>query len=232
VSDAVLTPQASKVKVRFVCPQDYKNRFAESHCLLGISVGQSKHEGQKLLSTLAKINESFGKCTIMLADTLQRFNLRTNHPSLSWSELTQMTKQAGDDWLIRNAEILQTLTMPYEISRWDYWRAHPKFEFAKQLIEILAEENKSFRTAIFETISELALRFDKNQKLVNNINLFKYSAEYVKEECAVQLLMADENYDFVAYPGIRNNAMDKIYNFLVLPEHPNKFNWIDIKINC
>ncbi len=49
-------PSLSQIILQEARPEEYKSRFAESHCLLAISVGQYKHEGEKLLSTLAKIN--------------------------------------------------------------------------------------------------------------------------------------------------------------------------------
>ncbi|CDG87389.1 hypothetical protein [Xenorhabdus bovienii] len=48
--------------------QDYRNKTA----LLLISVGKAYHEGFKLAATIDKINQSgFGRCIIVVADTLQ-----------------------------------------------------------------------------------------------------------------------------------------------------------------
>jgi hypothetical protein len=84
--------------------------------------------------------------------------------------------------------------------------------------------------SVFQTIQELALRLDKKNIRLNCLSLFKYSLEYVKEECAVQLLMAKAGYDFLLYPGAYNQAMGNIYHLLIKSEKLCKFNWIDLKI--
>jgi hypothetical protein len=232
VSDAVLMPTYSKVKIRLVCPEEHKAHFAWSHCMLGISVGQNKHEGKGLFSSITKINKSFGKCSIMLADTLQRHNMKCNYPALSWTEVHNLSKQAGDDWIARNASAISILTIPHQIIRWDSWLNNSNYNACRNLIDTLYNENKDFKMSVFQTVQELALRLDKNNSKLNCLSLYKHSIDYIKEECAVQLLMAKAGYEFILYPGKPNPAMQYTYDFLIKANPSNVLSWVDIKINC
>ncbi|MDO8955100.1 MAG: hypothetical protein Q7V63_09675 [Gammaproteobacteria bacterium] len=230
MSDAVSAPKKSKIKIKFVWPVGYETQAKAISCLLGISVGQSKYEGLKLLATLEKINKNFGKCTIMLADSLQRYSIKTNNPGLNWDHAYEIAIHMGDSWLDRNLEHLKKLTIPFEVKRWDSWLNHPDYPACRKMIEIASNENNEFHMSVFETIKEIAVRFDKRNESLNCLRLFKYSPDYVKEECAVQLLMANEGYDFVAYAGGCNFAMEKTHDFFIKPVLPCGFDWLNIKI--
>ncbi|MDF2940682.1 MAG: hypothetical protein K0R66_1324 [Gammaproteobacteria bacterium] len=228
--EPISVSEKSAVKVRFACPPEYKGRFATSHCLLSISVGQPKHEGKKLLATINKVNKNFGKCTIMLADSLQRLNLKVSYPALDWDELWQMARLEGDAWLDRNAEALDRLQIPYEIVRWDSWLNHARFNHSLDLINILYEENPRFRTGVFSTIKGFIERLSKNDHPINCLNVLKYGVEYIKEESAVYLLMASAGYDFILYPSKIIPSFEIIQQYLVAPYFAHKLNWVEIKL--
>jgi len=231
VSHAVLMPMPthSKVKVRFVCPHEYKEYFAKSHCFLLISVGQPKHEGEKFKETIKKINANFKQCTIIPADSLQRFNFKIHKEELELVKLYEQAKTAGEEWLARNKDALNSLTIPYQINRWDDWLTHPEYQRKKAFIDHLYENNSDFHKAIFYTIKEFFLRQEKNYRNVNCFNAFKCCIEYLKEECAVLLLLAQNDFDFELYPGQRNLAMSLTYENFIKPNFPNKLKWVEIE---
>jgi hypothetical protein len=205
------------VKVRFVCAQEYKSRFANSSCLLSISVGQAKHEGEKLKATLKKVNETFANCTIMLADSLQRFNLKINSPNLSYKKLHADANKLGNVWLERNNEIIEkSLSIPFKIIRWDSFLNHPDFKLNRKLVEVMYNENAVFRRLVFNCIKEYMLRLHKNPDLnLNPINLLKYSTEYIMEECAAKLTFSKLGFDFEIYPThLSNHPMQQIFDLL------------------
>jgi len=69
------------VKVSFTdCPVEERKRFYSSHCIMPISVGLGLkvHEGSKFLGTLKLINASFKSFTILLDDSIQRYNISSS----------------------------------------------------------------------------------------------------------------------------------------------------------
>lgn len=205
----------SRIKVRFNCPAEYKSQFAISRCLVSISVGQAKHEGEKFKATLEKVDQCFSHCTIMVADTLQRFNFKMFHPHLSSNQARQMAYHAGDEWLMRNKEAIANLSIPYEIIRWDEWLAHSKFKLCKLLIDELYENNEAFRRSLHQAGSEFLLRLSAQGKILNQIEAYKQSLEFIKEECAVQVLMVKRQFDFELYPSLRLLPVDFMHRLIL-----------------
>ncbi len=77
-------------------PLEYRKFFHKSSCMLLISVGQIYHEGEKLSLVIDLINNKFKTCTIMLCDTLQRYNLMEDYNE---KEAYQLTLRQGAEWL-------------------------------------------------------------------------------------------------------------------------------------
>ena len=60
-------------------PNEDVYKCRHSICLLPISVGQPHHEGLEFHETLKMVNYRFQECHILIADSLQRYNLPFLH---------------------------------------------------------------------------------------------------------------------------------------------------------
>jgi hypothetical protein len=103
-----------------LCSIEERKQFHSSKCILPISIGYRLFEGEKLTALLSLINRSFRSCLFQIDDTLQQYTLRILDDGLSIDEAYQKALRAGDEWLDFYEESLQTLTIPYEIKRWNF----------------------------------------------------------------------------------------------------------------
>lgn len=114
--------------------------------IIGISVGQDYHEGQKLQAIIQAANQHYAKCIFVIGDSLQRFNYQIS--GMSALEAYEKAREAGDLWLYGktisstdtknntvlspspfdqeekmggNLEAIKQLKIPYEVTRWDEW---------------------------------------------------------------------------------------------------------------
>lgn len=215
-------PKNGIVKASFsFCPTNDRKKFPQSHAMLLVSVGQPYHENEKLLATIKLVNRSFSKCTVVVADTLQRYNLLPEVTSAE--EAYKLSKNHGDAWLKRNQFSLSQLTIPHNFIRWDEWLAHPDYKTQSNCIDKLLESNPLFKEAIIDSIGEYLERIQKRDKgqIIDCTAIYTNCLEYLKEECAVMCLWPEAGYHFEVYPRKRNAAMATIYDLLIKPLHPN-----------
>ena len=94
------------------------NLYAYSAILL-VSVGKQNFEDEAIRSAIQMINIEFPECCIVMADTLQRYNIATES-NVSVEEAYNISLQVGDEWLKRYEEFfISHFTVPYSIVRWD-----------------------------------------------------------------------------------------------------------------
>ena len=62
-------------------------------CLLGVSVGQAYHEGEKFSAAIDLLNQTFSQCLILVCDSLQRHTLMLEHRAMSEEEAYQMPRR-------------------------------------------------------------------------------------------------------------------------------------------
>lgn len=200
------------------CPIEDRKQFFKSKCLMPISVGQMVHEGEKFIATLELINRTFNDCTILIDDTIQRYTYKIENENKSDSELYEQALREGDMWLERNIHIINSLTIPHRILRWDDWLKHPNYQNQKNKIDNYYNDNLVYKEAVDSNINIFLERYAlKNEKLKNYEQAFNYCLEYLKEECACMCLWALEGYHFEVYPTGRNLAMTATYELLISP---------------
>src|SRR5262245_19682188 len=106
------------LKASFMCSKAYRQQFPEPTAQLTISVGQSMHEGERLLATVTLINTAFSHCTIMIDDSIQWYTFAIAAPNQSPDFLLQAAITAGDDYIARNKPIFDShFTIPTKIVR-------------------------------------------------------------------------------------------------------------------
>jgi hypothetical protein len=218
------------VKVSFKCPASYKEEFKDSHCLLVISVGQAAHEGEIFRSTIQLINRSFRECTILVADSLQRYTLAIGN-NYADEILYAQSIHEGDLWLERNRKIYDKFTIPYNVTRWDPWLERADYEQQKEMVNTLYEIDEKIKH-IFHMEIEIFLK--RYQSHINNIfnydKAFKFCLDYLKEECSVMGLLAHAAYDFELYPRSRGSIMLVIYKKLVEPRYFGKLRSVSLSV--
>ncbi|HLX54633.1 MAG TPA: hypothetical protein VKR58_11860, partial [Aquella sp.] len=125
---------ANNVKIAFKnVSSEQKVLFANSVCLLTISVGQEMHEGELFNLTIDLINKSFESCIILVDDSLQRYTMALNSDK-SPNDYHNLAILEGRNWLRRNKQFYNKLTIPYKILHWDQWLKHDNFKQQKKMI--------------------------------------------------------------------------------------------------
>lgn len=177
--------------------------------LLAISVGQEKHEGEKLAATVRWTNNSFKECLIDLSDTLQRYNYMMQ--GASESEAYKAALGAGDDWLRRNSQFLQQFTIPVSVLRWDRWLLHPEFTTLLREFTNIYTANRIFQEAVDRDAESFTRRKDERSLVL--------SRRYILEEAAAFTLMAREFKAAKIYPGHQLESMRCVRDGMI-PEAP------------
>jgi tRNA-dependent cyclodipeptide synthase len=181
-----------------------------SSVMLPISIGQPYHEGEQFFSTTQLVNKNFKETKIVLADTLQRYNV--NGPD-DEKKVAALVKE-GDKWLERNKDGIEQINN-VETKHWSDYLKHKDFEKKKTEIDQLYDTDSGFRKSVEDTVNHF-LKRKYNLSLENitreNSPLAQSCISYIKEECAVFLLWLDiDKSSYLLYPNKVNPA---IYNLM------------------
>lgn len=170
-----------------------KNHRADQYARLLISVGQPYHEGAKLAAAVKWAKDNFQRQVIFLADTLQRYNMIMN--GMDANEALKLSRQLGDEWLVRNHEIIDGL----EVFRWDQAVSNPDYGSARCKIERFCQENLEAKQCLEKAIYEVAIRRQIPSYELDNF--FKLSEQYLLEEAAGKAVENELYMGVSAYPG-------------------------------
>lgn len=208
-------------KTLFKCPVSDKDLFKNSSCSVTVSMGNKAQEGDRFASTIIGINKHFKECTIMVCDSLQRHNT-LDHNAHDANDRYKMAHEAGDKWIQENEKYFSFFTIPYHMIRWDYWLSDGRYPEMRSKVDHLFQENEEYRNALFRASDKYVNRLKKREELGFNYEIaMSHSLEYLKEECAVMLLWAENQYIFEIYPSERNDAMAATYRYLIQPKYPS-----------
>ena len=203
-------------KAKLKIPKNYKPITSESSCLFTVSVGYEDLDGEELNSIFQTLNTTFKSCTISVCDTLQKYNLIAQQ-GLNLKEAEETSRSFGDHWIGKNKSIFHTLSIPYEIVRWDRWLLGPSYQEKMAYIESFYEKDEGFRNAILQTVSEYILRLERreSEEILNKEKLIEHSIRYLKEEAPVMLMQAEYGYNFEFYIKKRNEALRYLYESVI-----------------
>lgn len=196
-------------------------------CVLPISVGQPYHEGEKLLATINLINKSqLAHCSVVVADSLQKHNFISDQSPYETSMLL------GDNWLQRNKNILDTLSIPHQIIRWDLWLQHTEYPKYRYALEREYNSNPNYRHAFDESINQFIQRKVASNEEIDHISqkkIFNSGLQYFLEECAVAVCVwEEEGYNYVMYPQVRPRALSMTYEIFSKNAHPDRI-WLQFR---
>ena len=143
-------------------------------------------KGEKLKELINNLKENDCDVTILIADTLQKYNY----------DYTTALKM-GDNFLLENKGILKDV----KVIRWDEFIESKKelFEKNKNLIEQKATKGSTFYNKMVRTQNKCAVSKDIDSSL-----------EYQKEEYAAILTMSE--FDYFIYSKSITDAMACLYN--------------------
>lgn len=225
-------PSARKVKAYFKHAEEEKPFFKDSNAVLLISVGQPIHEGEKLRATLETINNNFKECDICVADTLQKYNYENYNEQKG--DVEDFAAQRGAEWIERNKNFIQFLTIPHKIWRWDDFLEVPIFQQAREVLLDVYYNDESFKKDIDFTIEEYIFRCKKRNPETNVEQIYENSLEYLIEECTVYYMlwgkMKEHQYRYIIYPNVISKALKVCYEKLALSNYPNLYKWVHIKV--
>ena len=198
--------ESGEKKARFLYVTQIKHLFPQSTCIVPISLGQPYHEGEPFKAIMQLVNKHFKACTLIVADTLQRHTLSLYQGDLSEEALFQLALKNGEEWLMRNKEIISSMTIPCQITRWEEWRQNPEFLDKLRIVEQLHRENTGFKDALYITAQTFVDRFKKHATDLNLEKAFNQSIKYIKEECACNFLFIKKLFAFILYPKACSKA--------------------------
>jgi len=206
--------------------------------IIGISVGGKHHEGESLKALIDLINKEplykAVRCMIAVCDSLQRHNYWLDG-DMTEEKAHLASIEQGDQWLERNFPILETLKIPFEISRWEAWRTHPKYADAYEQICNLADADAGFKEALSTSVTEYKNRDKKRNNgsgsVQDPLQQERQSQIYFFEECAViPILWPSTQYQIILYPqkipSVVRYACQKL-----LPENKQPlFQWVHFRL--
>jgi PAS domain S-box-containing protein len=179
-----------------------------------ISLDNVNSMDKKLRSIVYKLNKTFSNCDFIIGDTLNRFNFMMKDNLILESMAEKLALDAGDKWLNNNKHVLEELTIPYKIIRWNTWRENKNFNDKLKIVENEYNINAVYQ----EFIHKAATKFLSRNNISNSIDT--YCIKYLLEECAAMLLWADLGYQFELYTSKRNPAMEITYKVLIEDKYP------------
>jgi tRNA-dependent cyclodipeptide synthase len=198
----------------------YADDVSGSAAVLGISVGQPYHEDEKFAATMALMNTCFGSCDVLVADTLQRYNML----DCDFEAASAPARLRGDAWLARNAAALQTLTVPHNVIRWDECLQSPAFKSSLDAIKKRYSEDEEYRRSFQRDVDEFLRRHKtRNGSLDEHLEsiMRERSLLYLFEEIAVFLsYFVERGYNFLPYPGTFPESYAMSWDLFLAQQHP------------
>lgn len=155
--------------------------------VLMISVGQPYHEGDKFAATLDWARERFERVVVVVADSLQRWNLEQGRPNGA-SESVRL----GDQWIERNQTVIDNHP-GISLIRWSTLLEGDTFESARRSIEQRYYADAGYKTAVDQ--DALAVSAKNGRSVLACV-------AYLNEENAMQSVLESMFPGMViAYPG-------------------------------
>jgi hypothetical protein len=234
------TVPSSRLKASFQyseCSLEERKKLGSSHCQWTISVGYPAHEDDRLLSTAVLINKTFGKCTLMLDDSLQWRTLKLQYPDKSKQDLIKIAIENGDSWLERNLAVYSSLNIPLNIVRWKDLISLPQFTVALAEMERDCLENPIVSNAIELTINDFLSRAKNNNIILNNkLSLDEARAlcrDYLIEEGAMvrRVWPTYIHADYEVYPSKRSPLLELIYTSFIRPCYGDLLKPVSLRFN-
>lgn len=241
-----------------------KQNFKDSVCFVPISciVANSSNllrcemEGRHFEGTIDLINKcNFKSCTILVVDTLSIHTLEIEYPDKTNDELMEIAYNNGTEWINRNRNAINKLTMPKEIVRWDNITEHKDYNIKYKQVSELYESDPEYKDAFISSAIEFFLRKvkrDFNSDVFEQIKLLQgkqqreaierlYCKEYqrflnssimyLKKEAAGMCVCNSDPFPkhrFEIYPSRRTSALESTLKKLINQKEQDVLNLLEI----
>jgi tRNA-dependent cyclodipeptide synthase len=226
--DTLSNVTSPKIKARFLYNTHSDQELARSKVIVPISIGNTSYESIRLTAILNFLNKKVGQCDVVIADTLQRHNLRISNPDLTESELILKTKKMGQDWLARNQYSFLELTQPHHVFYWDEYLKNIQFNEAHEKIIQLYRENQEFQMSVQNTIANFTHRSSKWNP--NGIDQKDCTAYLLEETAILILLFAEHQYNFIVYPNDMLPCLKCAREFFLTKTSPDLVEWLRVYV--
>ncbi|MBK67715.1 MAG: hypothetical protein CMP22_06255 [Rickettsiales bacterium] len=174
--------------------------YSLEECVIGISMGKNYHKDEKLQSLINWALNRYKTVHILVADTLQRHNIKFSK-KVSMDEARLIAKKQGDDWLAENQEYLDDT----HVIRWDDLLNLDEVKLYNKLLTSKYNATPEIRYNIDSTIKKAHFRFyKKDSKLFSITNFqefYRQSKTYLLEEGAICSYIENHMVGPVIYPG-------------------------------
>ena len=165
------------------------------------------------------------KIVIILTDFLQRHYIGLNE-KLSLSEVRKLSNEKGKAWIKKNRKALTfclNLKINFDIVRWEKLLAQKDFGEALDKIKNLYHIDVKFKSTV-DILSQhyadkLVLRSENLEKPFNIKTCFEAAKSYLLEESAIWGPLLHLGFDFITYPGRKNEAVEYTYTHLFQSEN-------------
>lgn len=197
-----------------------------------ISMEQPSQTGVKFEAFAKQLNmihkrHKVKKIVVILTDFLQRHYVALNQ-ELSKSEVNKLSNEKGKAWIKKNRKTLTfclDLKINFEIIRWKKLLERNDFTEALHKVENLYQTDVKFKS-IVDSLSQhyadkLVLRFTSLKKPFNVKACFEAAKSYLLEESAIWGPLLNLGFDFITYPGRKNEAVEYTYTHLFQSENCN-----------
>ncbi|WP_156792884.1 hypothetical protein [Rickettsiella massiliensis] len=190
-----------------------------------ISMDQPSQRGEKFEAFTRRINllhkkRGVRKLVIILTDSLQEHYLGLN-PNLVPTNIKRLAHKKGTDWIRQNSKSLSFCLDPkvnIEIWRWKKLLSCDDFKKSYREVEQLYEQDKSFQEIVNRLSGDYAQKLSdrrKNWKNPPSPNAcFAAAKNYLLEESAIWGPLLNLGFDFITYPGCKNEAVNYTYDKL------------------
>lgn len=197
-----------------------------------ISMEQPSQTGIKFEAFAKQLNvlhqrHRVKKIVVILTDFLQRHYVALNQ-ELSESKVSKLSNEKGKAWIKKNRKTLTfclDLKINFEIVHWKKLLERDDFDEALRKVRNLYQTDVTFKS-IVDSLSQqyadkLVLRSANLEKPLSVKICFEAAKSYLLEESAIWGPLLNLGFDFITYPGRKNEAVEYTYTHLFQSENCN-----------
>lgn len=195
-----------------------------------ISMDQPSQKGEKFEAFARRVNllhkkRGVKKLVIVLTDSLQEHYVGLNS-NIMHHDIKKLACKKGTDWVRQNSKSLSCcldLKVNIEVWRWKELLKRNDFKEAFEKVKQLYEQDNSFQEIVNrlsgDYAKKLSVRRENWKNPPSSDVCFEAARNYLLEESAIWGPLLNLGFDFITYPGCKNEAVDYTYNKLSQSTH-------------
>lgn len=204
----------------------YEPNDPKSPCLLPYFEGEQ-------FEAVCKSLAAFKKVSIVIADSLQRFNLMAE--GVSEEQARQRSIESGQQWYKRNKQHIDRWIKKLDkIYNWDEFLKAEEYQKLKSYYTAEYEKEvkdvaNPWRDAVFQTAGKFVTRV-KGRSDVPEKTILDYSRQYALEEAMVTASWINKDWNFHLYPKPNNDCVDYALTHIVKAKSAKKLMSLEISV--